>query len=322
MRLRLQQTLSLAGLTLLDCFRQPQGLLLTVGILAGMGILPLVVTHQFGETGKLIRDSVLALHLLGGLLLAAQTATGGAAGGRRDGTTASLLVKPVHRVDIVLGRFLGLAGFALAYGYAAGVAVVLAARTSALVYEIDLWGSLPLLGALALALAAAGAVNYLAQRPFVSTAWMCLLLALTGAVLLSGFRGGEIPGWSAFGAALDGRLPVACALLALAVLVLQALAYALAVRLEALPVVTLAFALFLLGLMSDHLFGRAAATSIAAGLAYAITPNWSVFWMADALTGGGRIDPVYLRQAAGYAALYTGAMLAVAVALFDRAEAR
>ena len=89
MRLRLQQTLSLAGLTLLDCFRQPQGLLLTVGVMTAMGVLPLVVTHQFGETGKLIRDSVLALYLLGGLLLAVQTAIGGSAGGRPARRTAA-----------------------------------------------------------------------------------------------------------------------------------------------------------------------------------------------------------------------------------------
>jgi hypothetical protein len=320
MLLRLHHIGTLAALTLLECLRQPVCLLITVATLVGMGVLPLVITHQFGETGKLVRDSVLALFLSGGLLLAANAAAGAARLPGRRGTVGLVLTKPVRRLDYLLAKFLGLAGFMLLYSLLATLGVLLGARTAAIVYEIDLWGSLPLLLAPLLGLGLAGAVNYLTQRPFASTAWLGLAGALVGAVLLSGFRGGETPGWVAFGTALDARLLPACALLGLATLLLQGVALTLAVRLDVLPVAVLSFGVFLAGLVSDHFFGRHAATDRLAAFAYAVLPNWSHFWLADALTGGGTIATPYLATAALYTLCYLGGLYALAAALFDRAE--
>ena len=322
MLFRFNQIRALAGLALLESIRQPVCLLLTAGTVTGVGLLPLVVNHQFGETGKLIRDSVLALFLLGGLLLAANAASGALGAELRRGTVGVVLTKPVHRFDFLLAKFLGLSAFMILYCLAATAVVILGARSAAIVYEIDLWGALPLLLAPLAGFAVAGVVNYLTQRPFASTAWGWILAAVAAAFVLSGFRGGETPGWARFGAAFDWRLLPACALLALAVLLLQSIALALAVRLDALPVVVLCFGVFLAGLVSDHFFGRHAATSAVSAFFHAVLPNWSNFWMADALTDGGRISAGYLSAAARYAGLHMAGMLALATALFSRAEVR
>ena len=73
----------------------------------------------------------------------------------------------------------------------------------------------------------------------------------------------------------------ACALLGLAILVLQAFAVLLATRLEATPALVVCSVVFLGGLMSDHLFGRFAADSRIASLLWRLTPNWQHFWTAD-----------------------------------------
>jgi len=54
---------------------------------------------------------------------------------------------------------------------------------------------------------------------------------------------------------------------------------------------------------------------------YAITPNWQLFWLADALDAGkSTYHWGYVGKAFAYAAAYVGAALAVAVSLFEDRE--
>ena len=98
---------------------------------------------------------------------------------------------------------------------------------------------------------------------------------------------------------------------------------------------------FLLGLLSDWLFARplrtldaaiAAAGPDAPGLLleraealgfrtlYAITPNFQVFWLADAINQDRAIPPSYLALVIPYGIGTIVAILAVATALFQRRE--
>jgi hypothetical protein len=78
---------------------------------------------------------------------------------------------------------------------------------------------------------------------------------------------------------------------------------------------------FLMGLMSDFLFGvRAEQGQWWASLLYAITPNWQLFWMADALEGQKTIPWSYVARASGYVVGYLGAALALALLLFEDRE--
>ena len=54
---------------------------------------------------------------------------------------------------------------------------------------------------------------------------------------------------------------------------------------------------------------------------YTITPNWQLFWLADALeTDTGPFHWAYVGKALGYVVGYVGAVLALAVVLFEERE--
>ena len=85
---------------------------------------------------------------------------------------------------------------------------------------------------------------------------------------------------------IDWRVVPASALILMALLILAALALACSTRVEAVPTLAICSSLFLLGLVSDYFWGeRAKAGSWWASMLYAVTPNWQLFWLADALEG-------------------------------------
>ena len=54
---------------------------------------------------------------------------------------------------------------------------------------------------------------------------------------------------------------------------------------------------------------------------YTITPNWQLFWLADALEPGkSTFHWGYVGKALGYAVGYVGAALAIAIILFEERE--
>ena len=107
----------------------------------------------------------------------------------------------------------------------------------------------------------------------------------------------------------------------MALLILAALALACSTRLEVIPTLCVCSALFLLGLVSDYFWGtRAAHGNAWASVLYSVTPNWQLFWLADALESNNKIPLSYLAEAFGYACAYVGAILAVALMLFEDRE--
>ena len=70
----------------------------------------------------------------------------------------------------------------------------------------------------------------------------------------------------------------------------------------------------------DFFGRRAEAGSWWASFIYAITPNWQLFWLADALDAGKKFPLGYLGKAFGYMAGYVGAALALALVFFEDRE--
>jgi hypothetical protein len=110
-------------------------------------------------------------------------------------------------------------------------------------------------------------------------------------------------------------------LILFALWILAALALACSTRLELVSTLAICSGFFLLGLMSDYLFGRQAEDgSWWASVCYTLLPNWQLLWMADALEESKRIPWRYVGTAFGYVVAYAGAALAVALALFEDRE--
>jgi hypothetical protein len=123
-------------------------------------------------------------------------------------------------------------------------------------------------------------------------------------------------------AAVDWRLVPAGILILFAFWIFAAVALACSTRLDMIATLAVCSAVFLVGLMSDYLFGLPAAKgSWWASTLYTAVPNWQIFWLADALeTGKSTFHWAYVGKAFGYMVFYAGAALAVAVALFDERE--
>ncbi len=322
MRRVLQSFAAIAALTLREMLRQPLTLLLMATTVAGMTLMPVLTTHTLGEGEKIIADNALALHFFLGLLLAGTAACQSLSGDIRRGTAATILSKPVDRVTFLLAKFAGIAGGMLLFSAVATPASMIAMRAAALSYEIDWPVLLPLAGAIPLAFAAAAAVNYLTRRPFVSDAIVLLAVAVGLAFVVAGLQPKEGEAAARFGAHLTWTLVPVNVLIAMALLLLAAIALALATRLDVVPTVTLCSIVFLVGLMSDYLFGRHAATSRAAAALYAVLPNWQHFWVVDALHLDVRVPASYVARAAAYAGLYLIGVLSLAILSFRNTEVK
>ncbi len=78
--------------------------------------------------------------------------------------------------------------------------------------------------------------------------------------------------------------------------------------------------IFLLGLISDYTFGRFADEYLLAKVGRFIVPSLQVFWISDAIYESSDVPLKYILISASYALCYTAAILAFAIALFQRRQ--
>ena len=306
----------------MELIRQPVFLLLmTVSSLFEV-FLACINYFGFGDEPKLVKNSALAVMFLTGLFGAVLSASASVAREIRSGTALAVLAKPVGRAQFLLAKYVGLSCALAILTFVNCIAALLATRMAFDAYgEIDYPGLEVFCGSLLVAYIAAGFSNYFLRRPFVSDAvWGVVIMAAVAFAILqfipreAGRMGADYKG-------LDWRVIPASVLILMALLILAALALACSTRVEVVPTLAICSALFLLGLVSDYFWGtRAKAGSWWASVLYAVTPNWQLFWMADALEQNNKIPLSYLGEALGYAAAYIGAILALALTLFEDRE--
>jgi hypothetical protein len=226
-----------------------------------------------------------------------------------------------------------------------------------------------------------GFSNYFLRRQFVSDTVFCLVVMVTIAFVVISFynKHGEA---QAFATGVDWRLIPASVLVLFALWILASLALACSTRLDMIPTLAICSAFFLVGIMSDYIFGQRAypvwqrdiaeevsssrwtyaqktllkemvekydrnkdgkvqmgereslspadkARLRQAGMGgawwavvlYTVTPNWQQFWVADALDTEKTTFPWgYVGLAWVYVLAYVGAVLSVAVVLFEDRE--
>ena len=318
----MRQFVTIAINAFMELARQPVFLLLMTSSAVFEIFLATPYYFAFGDEPKLVKNSTLAVMLLAGLLGAVLSASSSLAREIRTGTALAVLSKPVGRAQFLTAKYVGLAVALTLLTYVNLVAALLASRMA-----FDAYGSTDMfaLGVFALALVAAylmgGFSNFFLRRPFVSDAVFSLLVMVTAAFVVISFYTKEGKPQE-FAAGVDWRLIPAAILILFALWIMAGLALACSARLDTIPTLAICSAFFLLGLMSDYLFGRRAeAGSWWASVLYTVTPNWQLFWLADALdTGKSTFEWGYVGRAFGYVAGYVGAALAVATLLFEDRE--
>jgi hypothetical protein len=320
--------------------------------------------------------------LLAGLLGAVLSASASLASEIRTGTALAVLSKPVGRAQFLLAKYVGLmAGLAL-LTYVNLVAALVASRMAFDAYgKTDLAAVGIFSAGVVAAYALGGFSNFFLRRPFVSDAVFSLLVMVTVAfVVINFFDQHGKP--REFSTGVDWRMIPAAVLILFALWILAGLALACSTRLDTIPTLAICSALFLVGIMSDYLFGRKAepvwrydlteevsssrwsesqkallkevagkydqdhngrlepaereaisaedrqrlaqagmgGTWWASAL-YTVTPNWQLFWLADAVDEGrSTFHWGYVAKAFAYMAAYVGAVLAAAIMLFEERE--
>lgn len=378
----MRQFITIATNAFMELVRQPVFLLLMTSSTVFEIFLATPFYFAFGDEPKLVKNSTLAAMLLAGLFGAVISASASLAREIRSGTALAVLSKPVGRAQFILAKYVGLMIALAVLTYANTLAALLASRMA-----FDAYGSTDLFAvgifvlSLVIAYALGGFSNFFLRRPFVSDAVFCVLLMLTVAFVVINFYNKDVKA-QAFATGVDWRVVPAALLILLALWVLAALALACSTRLDMIPTLAICSSLFLLGIMSDYLFGRPAEPvwrydlqqesassrwSVAqkellrelvvkydqdkngvleprerqkisaqdkarlaragmggkwwASVLYTLTPNWQLFWLADVLnTDKGIVPWGYVVKALAYAAGYVGAVLALALALFEDRE--
>jgi ABC-2 type transport system permease protein len=318
----MRQFLTIAANAFMELVRQPIFLLLMTTSAAFEIFLATPYYFAFGDEPKLVKNSTLAVMLLAGLFGAVLSASASLAREIRTGTALAVLSKPVGRAQFLLAKYLGLMAALGLLTYVNLAAALLASRMA-----FDAYGSTDLFAvgvfslALVLAYLMGGFSNFFLRRPFVSDAVFSLILMVTLAFVVINFYNKDVRP-QAFATGVDWRLIPAGVLILFALWILAGLALACSTRLDMIPTLAICSAFFLLGIMSDYLFGiRAKAGSWWASTLYTVTPNWQLFWLADALeTGQNTFQWGYVAKALAYMVCYVGAALAVAVVMFEDRE--
>lgn len=317
----MRQFITIAANAFLELVRQPVFLLLATCSVAFIVFLANVPYFGFGEDARLVKDGALAVMLLAGLLGAVLCASHALTREIHSGTALAVLSKPVGRATFLLAKYAGLAAALAVLNYLNSLATLLASRMAYDAYnDVDYRSVAIFAGGLLAAYLIAAFTNYFLHRPFVPDALFALGVMLTVAFLIIYLR----PRPTVFAddpSNVDWRLLPATLLILFALWILAALALASSTRLDLIATLAVCSTFFLLGLVSDYLFGqRAEQGSWWAKAVYALLPNWQLFWMADALGTNKTIPWSYLTKAFGYSAAYIGAALAVGLCLFQERE--
>jgi ABC-type transport system involved in multi-copper enzyme maturation permease subunit len=306
----------------MELVRQPIFLLLMTGSVLFEIFLAVPYYFAFGDEMKLVKISTLAVMLLVGLLGAVLSASASLAREIRTGTALAVLSKPVGRAQFLLAKFAGLAGALTLLAYVNLVGVLTASWMAFDAYgKTDLTAIGIFAGGIALAYGVGGFSNFFLRRPFVSDAVMALVVMVTVSAFVILQFTVQMHSMSDR-ATVDWRLLPAGILILFAFWIFAAVALACSTRLDIIATLAVCSAVFLLGLMSDYLFGQPAARgSWWASTLYTVVPNWQLFWLADALeTGKSTFQWGYVGKAFVYMICYAGAALSAAVALFDDRE--
>lgn len=317
----MRQFVTIAGNAFMELTRQPVYLILLAATPSFEIFLSSIFYFGFGDDPKLVKGTVLALMFFTGLLGAVLTASSSLSRELRTGTALAVLSKPVSRFQFLTAKFAGLAAALALLMFANLLAALLASRMAFDAYGgADVRAILIFYGFLVAGLVVAGFSNFFLRRPFVSDAVFAITGFMILAFVLINFIDKEGK-WQAFGSGVDWIMAPASLLILFAVWVLAGLALACSTRLDMIPTLGLCSAIFLLGLMSDYLFGQAAERGAWWGtVLYSLVPNWQLFWLADAIENQKSIPWTYIGRAFAYSAFYLGAVLAAAQALFQERE--
>jgi ABC-type transport system involved in multi-copper enzyme maturation permease subunit len=318
---------AITGNTFLQTIRQPVFLVMlmaTVGLLAfTMPFSGYTMSVDFQETDlMLLQDLGLGTLRVSSLLIAAFSAAGVLRREIEEKTALIVITKPVTRAVFVIGKFLGvLIAVGLAY-YICSLAFLMTIRHKVVIARYDSldWVVIAVgLSGLAMTVLVTMLGNLWFGWPFTSTAVWSGAVLMTAAMVVIGFVG---KGWVLvpFGQGIPSQLVLELGVMFLASIVFVALAVAASTRFNQTMTLLVCLAVFLLGSAHPQIIGHWAQQAPVIRAAGWVLPDFSQFYPQDDMSLQGSLPLGLVARAGAYCLLYTSAMLAVAVAVFQTRE--
>ncbi len=318
---------TIAKNTFIETLRQPVYAIIIIAALFLFFISPSLTMYTMSDDNKLLREIGLSTLFLASLFIAIFSASGAVAEEIENQTITTVLSKPVQRPIFIIAKFLGVSAAVILAHYICTIALLMAIRHGVLESASDThdWTVLGTAGVVvAAAFLLSALFNYVYDWKISSTAVVLTgIFATLGIVFLSFID----RNWQ-FNPQDNGLNTVdiyGSVLLLLAAIIIVALAVALSARFNIVVTLSACIGIFLLGLVSDYTFGRLAEkqflwAKLWATIGRYLVPNLQIFWISDAIYEGSEVPVKYIIITASYAVCYTIAILALAIALFQRRQ--
>ncbi|MGA2323836.1 MAG: ABC-2 transporter permease [Sedimentisphaerales bacterium] len=308
--------------TFIETIRQPVYAIIITAALLLFYVSPSISMYTMSDDNKLLRELGLSTLFIASLFIAIFSASGAVAEEIENKTIMTVLTKPVQRPIFILAKFLGVTAAVAMAHYICTIALIMAIRNGVL-ENVDSTNDYTVLAAagtiLVLTCLLTAFFNYSYDWKATSTAMVLLTGSGTIALIFLIFFDRD---WK-FNPANNNINAIdiyGSVLLFLAAVIIAALAVALSCRFNIVVTLSACVGVFLLGLVSDWAFGALAKTHLWAKICYFAIPNLQVFWISDAIYEESTVPLKYVLIGATYAICYTGGILALAVALFQRRQ--
>lgn len=313
---------TIAKNTFTETLRQPiYGVILAFSLFLFI-LSPSITMYSLDEDVKFLREIGLSTLFITGLFIAIFSAASAVTEEIESKTITTVLTKPIGRPTFIIGKFLGVCGAVALAHYICSVAYLMVVRHGVLETANDThdW---PVIIIAVVAITGAFLItaflNYSYDWNFPSTSVVALAFFATGGIGVLSVLDKD---WH-FSPA-ENHIEMfdinASVLLLFAVIVLVSLAIMFSTRFNVVLTLTFCIGAFLMGLISDYVFSRLADEHVWAKIGEAVTPNLQVFWVSDAIYEGSAVTMGYIGISALYTALYAGAILLLAIAMFQKRQ--
>ena len=308
--------------TFTETLRQPIYAVIITFALFMFLMSPSITMYSLDEDIKLLRELGLSTLFLTGLFIAIFSAAGAVTEEIETKTITTILSKPIGRPTFVLGKFFGVIAAVLLAHYICSIAMIMSIRHGVLESASDTHDWPVIIAAITVFSATillTAFLNYTYDWNLAATA-IVLTAVFASFALIFLFLIDKQWQFNPKNNTIEIFDIYASLLLLFAVIVLVALAVMFSARFNIVLTLTSCVGVFLLGLVSDYVFGRFAQTHIWARIGRVLVPNLQVFWISDAIYEGSPIPVGYLGISAVYAGLYTAGILFLAIAFFQRRQ--
>lgn len=302
-----------------ELVRQPIYLILMTVSVVFIFFLSTIYYFGFGDDPIMVKENALAVVFISGLFCAVFGAANTVSLELKTGTALAVLSKPISRHQFVISKFFGVAAAVTMAAFANLIPLLLVSRLAFDVYgEPEVRPIIIFYSSVIISFGVAGFTNYFLGRHFVLDGVFSLIFFILTAFVIINFID-EKGNLQAFGKDIDWRLCRLVLLLIFALWMLAAIAVVCSARMELVPSLAIVSLFFLVGLMSDYLFGQQQDT-LWGKFFYTILPNWQLLWLADTLEPHKNVPLSYILNAFIYVITYLAAMIGVSVLVFNDRE--